>query len=641
MCDLYSVPRSCEHTLHESGRCSCAQQYAEQESSEDDGGRGSLSDEDDDDEDDVEGSYDYENIGKVMGGLMGMVASSSEDARDDGIECSLEGNAKKAYLVAREIRDSERVFVDVLKLLNKDFRQAIDQATIKEDRSVIEPLLLQQILGHLPQLQMFNEELLQDLDDRVDNWSDSPSISSIFLKKGPYLKLYSSYIRDFSKITTVFDEACGRFPLFGAAVRDFEISERCQNLAIKHYMLKPIQRIPQYKMLLTDYLKQLEAGTTEHAETSAALNIVSEVANHANECMRQGDNFGKLLQIQHSLIGSHEIVKPGRVFIKEGELLKLSRKVMQPRKFFLMNDILLYTTPFPPGQYKLNNVLSLAGTRVCKPQQEDFKNEFNIISVQRSFTLSASTPEERDDWMRALSTAIMDYAAKRSSFSVLQPQLMEGDTSSLGRKAPIWIPDSRVTMCMICTCEFTITWRRHHCRACGNVVCGNCSMNKVPLMYLSQKNARVCEDCFHTLAKGECEEEGSEGKEPRKSKSKRKRSLKETRRPSALKEVSASEIDTSMSGYLHVKRKKDWKRMWFVLKGKVLYTYRASEDVAALESMPLLGYEIKVVTEYYEGIEPGLVLQLFHQGRVMSVFRTESKAAAEKWAFAMIDATKL
>lgn len=29
-----------------------------------------------------------------------------------------------------------------------------------------------------------------------------------------------------------------------------------------------------------------------------------------------------------------------------------------------MNDILLYTTPFPPGQYKLNNVLSLAGTRV-------------------------------------------------------------------------------------------------------------------------------------------------------------------------------------------------------------------------------------------------------------------------------------
>lgn len=43
------------------------------------------------------------------------------------------------------------------------------------------------------------------------------------------------------------------------------------------------------------------------------------------------------------------------------------------------------------------------------------------------------------------------------------------DGSPLGSKAPIWIPDLRTTMCMICTCEFTLTWRRHHCRACGKV----------------------------------------------------------------------------------------------------------------------------------------------------------------------------
>lgn len=43
------------------------------------------------------------------------------------------------------------------------------------------------------------------------------------------------------------------------------------------------------------------------------------------------------------------------------------------------------------------------------------------------------------------------------------------ETSPLGSKAPIWIPDTRATMCMICTSEFTLTWRRHHCRACGKV----------------------------------------------------------------------------------------------------------------------------------------------------------------------------
>lgn len=32
-----------------------------------------------------------------------------------------------------------------------------------------------------------------------------------------------------------------------------------------------------------------------------------------------------------------------------------------------------------------------------------------------------------------------------------------------------------------------------------------------------------------------------------------------------------------MSGYLRVYRSRRWKRLWFVVKGKVLYTYKASE----------------------------------------------------------------
>lgn len=41
--------------------------------------------------------------------------------------------------------------------------------------------------------------------------------------------------------------------------------------------------------------------------------------------------------------------------------------------------------------------------------------------------------------------------------------------------------------------------------------------------------------------------------------------------------VSANVEDAEMSGYLKQWTKKRWKKMWFVLKGKVLYTYKASE----------------------------------------------------------------
>lgn len=44
--------------------------------------------------------------------------------------------------------------------------------------------------------------------------------------------------------------------------------------------------------------------------------------------------------------------------------------------------------------------------------------------------------------------------------------------------APVWVPDHSATRCMICTEEFgTLFRRKHHCRACGKVVCHSCSSN--------------------------------------------------------------------------------------------------------------------------------------------------------------------
>lgn len=43
-------------------------------------------------------------------------------------------------------------------------------------------------------------------------------------------------------------------------------------------------------------------------------------------------------------------------------------------------------------------------------------------------------------------------------------------TDELGRRAPRWIRDNEVTVCMKCQEPFNaLTRRRHHCRACGCV----------------------------------------------------------------------------------------------------------------------------------------------------------------------------
>ncbi|XP_036815806.1 FYVE, RhoGEF and PH domain-containing protein 6 [Oncorhynchus mykiss] len=573
-------------------------------------------------------------------------SSKGEPEKPEEREVGSGAKRNKIVHIAREIMSSENVFVNVLKLLHIDFRDAVAKASRPSGKPIIEEAILNQILYYLPQLYELNQDLLRELEDRVAQWDERGRLADIFVKKGPYLKMYSTYIREFDKNVALLDEHSRKNPAFAAVVREFEAGPRCASLALRHYLLKPVQRIPQYQMLLTDYLKNLSPDSADYKDTQAALGIVKEVANHANDIMKQGDNFQKLIQVQCRLNGHHEIVLPGRVFLKEGVLMKLSRKVMQPRMFFLFNDTLLYTTPVQSGQFKLNNMLSLAGMKVSKPSQEAFQNELTIESVERSFILSGSSAVERDDWLEAISTAINDYTRKKISFissKTLEETGSEnsGSGAPLGSKAPIWIPDPRATMCMVCTCEFTLTWRRHHCRACGKVVCQSCSSNKHCLEYLKNQLARVCDQCFIVLQQ-RSEKDLSATLSPG-GKSSFAFARKTKKIPAALKEVSANTDNSSMSGYLQRSKgnKKQGKRLWFVIKNKVLYTYAASEDVAALESQPLLGFMLK---EEEEGAGPPVQKQqfkLYHKNTLHYIFKADDSQTAQRWIDAFKEAMVL
>ncbi|XP_051745999.1 FYVE, RhoGEF and PH domain-containing protein 6 isoform X4 [Ctenopharyngodon idella] len=565
--------------------------------------------------------------------------SSKEDMSQSKDKEEVErAKRNKVVHIAMEIMSSEKVFVDVLKLLHIDFRDAVAKATRASGKPLVEEKVLNQILYYLPQLYELNKDLLKELEERVAHWSDHQRLADIFVQKGPYLKMYSTYIREFDRNVALLDEQCRKNPPFASVVRQFETSPRCASLALKHYLLKPVQRIPQYQLLLTDYLKNLPEDSSDYKDTQTALSVVKEVANHANDIMKQGDNFQKLMQVQYSLNGHHEIVQPGRVFLKEGTLMKLSRKIMQPRMFFLFNDILLYTTPVQSGQYKVNSMLSLAGMKVSKPSQEAYQNELNIESVERSFILSANSATERDEWLEAIAKAIDDYTRKKISFFSSRSQELEGisdDGLPLGSKAPIWIPDLRTTMCMICTCEFTLTWRRHHCRACGKVVCQACSSNKYYLEYLKNQLARVCDHCYIKLQhKGD---QSNVTVSPSGRSSTFAFSRKQKKIPSALKEVSANTENSSMSGYLQRSKghKKPWKRLWFVIKNKVLYTYAASEDVAALESQPLLGFFLR---EEKTGPAQKMQFKLYHKNTLYYIFRAEDIPTAQRWIEAFQEA---
>lgn len=79
------------------------------------------------------------------------------------------------------------------------------------------------------------------------------------------------------------------------------------------------------------------------------------------------------------------------------------------------------------------------------------------------------------------------------------PTLKESDAMFSADTAPEW---ANGEVCHRCRVVFGVIQRKHHCRACGQVFCAQCSSKLSTLpKYGIEKEVRVCEACYEQANK--------------------------------------------------------------------------------------------------------------------------------------------
>ncbi|XP_026161900.1 FYVE, RhoGEF and PH domain-containing protein 5 isoform X2 [Mastacembelus armatus] len=575
----------------------------------------------------------------------GRTSEEEEGVADQSYDRQIDGRSR-AFYIAKELVDSERLHVSALKYLQEDFRSAVVEAMGEEGDRVLGEQRLGEILGVLPQVCALHSSILTELEERISQWEESQRFADVILSHREDFSVFDTYVSDYDRSMFLLEESCKNKPVFASIVKKFETRGPAEaEIPLKHQLLQVIVRVLQYRMLLTDYLNNLSPDSKEYEDTQAALVIVSEVADQANDNLKQGENLLRLVHIEYSMKGKRDLLKPGRMFVKEGTLMKVSRKSRQPRHLFLMNDIMLYTYPQQDGKYRLKNTLSLSGMKVGKPILDNVLNCLRIEVSDITITLSASSVGEREDWFHTLSRAIADHAAGLCTFGGPCSEAREKLWMALGEAAPVHVPVSHVMMCMNCSSDFSLTLRRHHCNACGKVVCRACSRNRYPLKYLKDRVAKVCDHCYAELRKRGGSVSGACGNtSPRTHRASRPLSAvfqnlqppslwKSRKSTASLNQVSLGTEGSTMSGSLQrrKKSKRKWKRLWFLLKDK---------DKVASESLPLQGFTVKL-TERPEGEESSNVFHLYHKKTLYYTFRADDQHTARRWVNAMEEATVL
>nr|XP_057924735.1 FYVE, RhoGEF and PH domain-containing protein 5 isoform X2 [Doryrhamphus excisus] len=575
----------------------------------------------------------------------GRTSEEEEGAAEQSYDRQIDGRSR-AFYVAKELVDSERLHVSTLKYLQEDFRPAVAEAVGEDGTLVVEEQRLEEILGVLPQVFTLHSNILAELEERISHWEDGQQVVDVLLSRREDFKVFDTFVSEYDRSMSLLDGSCRANPAFASIVKKFEKrNPEDAEVPLKHQLLQVIVRVLQYRMLLTDYLNNLSPDSKEYEDTQAALVMVSEVADQANDHLKQGENLLRMVHIEYSMKGKRDLLKPGRMFVKEGTLMKVSRKSRQPRHLFLMNDIMLYTYPQQDGKYRLKNTLSLSGMKVSKPVLDSVLNCLKIEVSDITIILSASSVVEREDWFHTLSRAIADHAAGLCTFGGPCNEAREKLWMALGEAAPVLVPVSHVMMCMNCTSDFSLTLRRHHCNACGKVVCRACSRNRYPLKYLKDRVAKVCDHCYAELRKRGCSVSGACGNaSPRTHRASRPlsavfqslqtQSLWKSRKSTiSLNQFPLGVEGSTMSGILQrrKKSKRKWKRLWFLLKDK---------DKVASESLPLQGFTVKL-TERPEGDESSSVFHLYHKKTLYYSFRADDHHTARRWVNAIEEATVL
>uniref|UniRef100_A0A8C2BFL5 FYVE, RhoGEF and PH domain containing 5b n=1 Tax=Cyprinus carpio TaxID=7962 RepID=A0A8C2BFL5_CYPCA len=517
-------------------------------------------------------------------------------------------NCSRAFYSAKELLDSEAQHVKTLQLLCE---------SVEADERIMT------VWTELPDIYTLHQSIHTLLETRLKEWGQNESIAEIILAKKKEFSIFSSYISHYDDKLNYLEHIQSTLP---------------DAVTLKKQLLQVIVRILQYRMLLTDYLNNLSPDSKEFENTQDTLVVVSDIAHHVNDSLKNGADLLHLVHIEHSVLGLTDLIQPGRVFVKEGTLMKVSRKCKQPRHLFLMNDIMLYTYPQQDGKYRLINRLPLAGMEVSKLPIENGQSALKIDVKDISITLSANSCIERDGWFVTLNRTLVNLGPV-SGDPVDFFGLVDGPEMCLGENAPPLLSVSQVTVCMNCHSHFSLTNRRHHCHACGKVVCRDCCRNKFPLKYMKNRRAKVCDHCYTELRKHDAATLTESSSRPLSS-------VFQNIHPSSLWKSRKGQLSFNqetvsegvMSGTLQRCRnsKRSWRSLWFLLKDKVLYTYPQPEERVACETLPLLGFSVRSEVEGESSM-----FQLYNKSTLFYTFRAMDSHIAQRWVNAMEEATVL
>ncbi|KAI1288249.1 Protein still life, isoforms C/SIF type 2 [Halotydeus destructor] len=219
-------------------------------------------------------------------------------------------DAEKLRKVIRELLDTERTYVEHLNSLLEIYLEPMKQQNFLNTSDT------QTLFGNIVEIVGFQRKFLASLElsvelegsdfDRLEQCGQFKAIlfalGNAFQGHAERFKLYSSFCASHSKAQKILHPS--NLDSLNPALTEFlSVRSRGQHAySLESYLIKPIQRILKYPLLLQQMKHLTAPASEEHRHLSQALKGMERVAEHINEMQRIHEEYGAIfdhLQRQH------------------------------------------------------------------------------------------------------------------------------------------------------------------------------------------------------------------------------------------------------------------------------------------------------------------------------------------------------
>ncbi|KAA0713277.1 Pleckstrin -like proteiny domain-containing family G member 4B [Triplophysa tibetana] len=305
-------------------------------------------------------------------------------------------NIRKLRLIIEELLKTEREYVRALWYVVEHYMPELERPDVPQD------LRGQRgsIFGNLEKLRDFHQHyFLKELEICLQ---EPFGVGRCFLKHKENFGLYALYSKN---------KPCSEELLISHGKEFFKEKQQLlgDKMDLSSYLLKPVQRISKYSLLLQDMLRECDSGHHtghERVEIQTALEIIHFQLRHGNDLLAMDD-------IQHCDVNLKE---QGQLIRQDAFLLTFRKKKCQ-RHIFLFRDLILFSktrktdvgndTYIYKQSFKTSDIgmtHSFGDSGLC------FEIWFRRRKTQDTYILQAQSREVKENWTRDLERILWEQA---------------------------------------------------------------------------------------------------------------------------------------------------------------------------------------------------------------------------------------